>query len=396
MTLVTTGLERLIQEKDLQKKIMGKVAYLGHSASVDRNYTIGVYHLKNIFKDRLIKFLGPQHGLFSNVQDNMVETKDFVHPYFKLPVLSLYSEIRAPNDETLKDVDTLVIDLQDVGTRVYTYISTLGLIMEQCQGKDIKIVILDRPNPVGGEIIEGNILEEKFKSFVGHARIPMRHALTMGEVALYFKKYLYPKVKLEVIPMKGWKRNQFFKDTGLPWVNPSPNLPTMDSALTFVGTVLFEGTNISEGRGTTRSLEIVGHPKIEPFSLLDKMKGDFKDWQLEGFTLRPMYFRPTFQKHQDSSCGGFQIHVTNHQKFRPWRLGQYFLKKFRQELGEDFQWNKNPYEYEFEKISIDLINGSDKIRKWVESDFGPKELSELENKDRLTYEKLRSAILLYP
>jgi len=394
--LVTTGLERLSKEKDLQKKIVGKVAYLGHSASVDRNYTIGVYHLKNIFGDRLIKFLGPQHGLFSNVQDNMVETKDFIHPYFKLPVLSLYSEIRAPSDETLKDIDTLVIDLQDVGTRVYTYISTLGLIMEKCQGMDIKIVILDRPNPVGGNIIEGNILEDDFKSFVGHAQIPMRHALTMGEMALYFKKYLYPKTKLEVIPMQGWDRNFFFKDTGLPWVNPSPNLPTMDSALTFVGTVLFEGTNISEGRGTTRSLEIIGHPGIEPFGLLEKIKNDLDVWDLKGFTLRPLYFHPTFQKHKGKSCGGFQIHITDHQLFRPWRLGQFFTKKFKEELGTDFAWNKNPYEYEFDKISIDLINGTDKIRAWVDSGGGPDELTQIEGREWPTYQKLRSKILLYP
>jgi len=394
--LITTGLERLAKEKDLQKKIVGKVAYLGHSASVDRNYTIGIYHLKNIFGDRLVKFLGPQHGLFSNVQDNMVETQDFIHPYFKLPVLSLYGEIRAPSDETLEGIDTLIIDLQDVGTRVYTYISTLGLIMKSCQGKDIKIIILDRPNPVGGKIIEGNILEDEYKSFVGHAQIPMRHALTMGEIAKYFKKFLYPKTILEVIPMKGWKREYFFKDTGLPWVNPSPNLPTMDSALTFVGTVLFEGTNISEGRGTTRSLEIIGHPKIEPFLFLEKIKNELDDWDLQGFALRPLYFWPTFQKHAGKSCGGFQIHITDHEKFRPWRLGQFFLKKFKEELGEDFQWNKNPYEYEFDKISIDLINGTDKIRNWVESNEGPRELFLLEGQDLKTYVKLRSQILIYP
>jgi uncharacterized protein YbbC (DUF1343 family) len=394
--LITTGLERLAREKDLQKKILGKVAYLGHSASVDSNYTLGVYHLKNIFGDRLIKFLGPQHGLFSNVQDNMVETKDFIHPYFKLPVLSLYSEIRTPSDEMLKDIDTLVIDLQDVGTRVYTYISTLGLIMKKCQERDIKIVILDRPNPVGGNIIEGNILEENFKSFVGHAQIPMRHGLTMGEVALYFQKYLYPKTNLEVIPMKGWRRNFFFKDTGLPWVNPSPNLPTMDSSITFVGTVLFEGTNISEGRGTTRSLEIIGHPRIEPYSFLEKIRSELNEWNLKGFALRPLYFHPTFQKHAGKTCGGFQIHITDYEHFRPWRLGQFFLKKFKEELGTDFAWNETPYEYEFDKISIDLINGTDKLRSWVESGEGLGELQKIELQDLPTYQKLRSKILIYP
>jgi uncharacterized protein YbbC (DUF1343 family) len=392
---VVTGLERLLEEPGQLNKLTGNVGYLLHSASVDRNYVLGIYHLKNLLKDRLIKLIGPQHGIFANSQDNMVETQNFVHPYFKLPVLSLYSDIRMPNQETLADLDTLVIDLQDVGTRVYTYISTLGLVMQACENRDIKVVILDRPNPVGGEIIEGSILSQDYQSFVGHSCLPMRHGMTLGEVGQYFQKFLYPKCSLEVVPMKGWQRKYFFKDTGLPWVNPSPNLPTMESALTFVGTVLFEGTNISEGRGTTRSLEIIGHPQISPYFLLDKLQTKVKDWGLEGFILRPAYFTPTFQKHAQRVCGGFQIHITDYQLFRPWRLGQFLLKEFRHELGDAFSWSQGPYEYEYEKLPIDLINGNDELRQWIDSDEGWEKLFQMEREGLGDFLSRRAKILIY-
>ncbi|MEI8347233.1 MAG: DUF1343 domain-containing protein, partial [Pseudomonadota bacterium] len=356
---VLTGLGNLIQNVSLQKKIKGNIAYLCHSASVTADFTHGIIHLQKIFKKRLTKLLGPQHGLVTNVQDNMVESVNFLHPYFELPVYSLYSHTRKPTPEMLEGIDTLIVDLQDVGTRVYTYISTLGLCLEACAPLGIEVVVLDRPNPVGGEIIEGSMLQEEFQSFVGFRPMPMRHGMTMGEMALFYQKLYFPVAKLSVIPMKGWKRKMFWKDTGLPWVNPSPNLTTPDSALTFVGTVLFEGTNISEGRGTTRSLEIIGHPDIEPFSFLEKLHPHLKKAKLEGFVLRPLYFQPTFQKHAGKSCGGFQIHVTDPLKFRPWKLGQLLCQQLYQHLGQAFEWKAPPYEYEYEKLPIDLINGSD-------------------------------------
>jgi uncharacterized protein YbbC (DUF1343 family) len=267
--------------------------------------------------------------------------------------------------------------------------------MRECEKREIEIVILDRPNPVGGLIIEGNILENDFSSFVGIHSLPMRHAMTIGEIAFYYKKYFYPKCKVKVIPMKGWKRSMFFKDTGLPWINPSPNLPTMQGALTYVGSVLFEGTNISEGRGTTRSLEILGHPNIEPWSFHDEIIKDLPKWKLEGFVLRPLIFQPTFQKYAGIPCGGFQIHVTDYNKFRPWCLGQYLMKKLKNHLGDNFKWNTSPYEYEDKKLAIDLINGTDKIRQWAESKHGFNHLLILEKNGRTDFNKKRDSILIY-
>ncbi len=395
MKKIFTGLEELIRNKKYQEQIKGNVGILCHSASIDSTYQLGVIPLQKVLKKRLKKLFGPQHGFVTDVQDNMVETKTFHHRYFDLPVYSLYGETRVPNDEMLEGLDTIIVDLQDVGTRVYTYISTLGLLMGQCEKNGIEVVILDRPNPVGGSIIEGNILEKEFTSFVGLHPLPMRHGMTMGEVGLYFKKYFYPKCQVKVIKMKGWKRDFFFKDCGIPWVNPSPNLPTMEGSLTYVGTVLFEGTNISEGRGTTRSLEIIGHPNIEPWPLLDEIAKDLPKWKLEGFILRPLIFQPTFQKYAGNPCGGFQIQITDYKKFRPWRLGQYLLKKFRNNLGENFSWNTSPYEYEDKKLAIDLINGSDKIRNWVESKSTFKDLIQLEDKGKPEFLKQRKSILIY-
>lgn len=393
--MVTSGLEELVTHKNLQNKVKGNLAYLCHSASIDKNFVLGVYHLQKIFGPRLVKIFGPQHGFVTDVQDNMIESKDFIHPYFKIPVLSLYSTTRIPTAEMLKGVDTLIIDLQDVGTRVYTYINTMTLAMEACGKLDIKVIVLDRPNPVGGNIIEGNLLETGFTSFVGRHPIPQRHSLTIGEMAIYAQKFHNSQCELEIIPMKGWTREMFFKDTGLPWVLPSPNLPTMEGALTFVGTVLFEGTNISEGRGTTRSLEILGHPKIEPFGFYEKIKKVIHQNELKGFEIRPLMFQPTFQKHKGTTCGGFQIHPTNYLEFRPWTLCQLLCQMFYHELGADFAWKTEAYEYEFNKLAIDLINGTDQVRLWVEQSGNLTELRQIEKKNITAYLDERSHCLLY-
>jgi uncharacterized protein YbbC (DUF1343 family) len=395
MKKTTTGLVELTSNTDWQNKIRGKVALLCHSASVTPTYSHAVIELKKIFGSRLVKIFGPQHGFVTDVQDNMVETKDYIHPYFKLPVHSLYSETRVPTEEMLENVDTMIIDLQDVGTRVYTYISTMTLVMEACGKKDIDVVILDRPNPIGGEIIEGNLLDENFKSFVGRHPVPMRHGMTMGEYALFAHKFYQANCNLTVIPMKEWRRELSFDQTGLPWVLPSPNLPTIDGAFTFVGTVLFEGTNISEGRGTTRSLEIVGHPKIPPFELSEKLNRKIGEEGLTGVILRPLVFLPTFQKHQGVPCGGFQIHVTNKSEFRSWKLGQFLCQQFFQELSSDFEWKLPPYEYEFEKLPIDLINGSSRIREWVEKGGSMAELESIEREGLDDFLNKRCDILLY-
>jgi len=323
----------------------------------------------------------------------MIETNDFIHPYFKIPVYSLYGKTRIPTDEMLEGVDTLVVDLQDVGTRVYTYISTLTLAMEKCATLGIKVVVLDRPNPVGGEIIEGAILEDEFRSFVGRYAMPQRHAMTMGEVGHFAKNNYNIDVEYEVVKMDGWKRSMFWHDCNLPWVNPSPNLPTPEGTLVFVGTVLFEGTKLSEGRGSTRSLEVVGHPKIEPFKFvehLNKVVGN-----IEGAILRPCTFHPMFQKHGGLTCGGVHIHPTNWKTFRPWRTSQLLCREFRKELGNDFQWQDAPYEYEYDKLAIDLINGTSKVREWIERDGSLKELVDIEKIGYEKYHDMKKSSLLY-
>ena len=372
---VRTGLDRICNEVNLHEKLQGNIGLLCHSASITPDYRHGAIIFQEIFKNRLKKIFGPQHGFVTDVQDNMVETQDYLHPYFKIPVHSLYSHTRKPTPEMLKGINTLVVDLQDVGTRIYTYIYTLTYAMEACADLGIKVVVLDRPNPIGGDLVEGNILDLAFQSFVGRHPLPVRHGLTMGEVALMAKHYWNIPCELEVIPMNGWKRAMGFSETGLPWVLPSPNLPTIEGALTFGATVFFEGTNISEGRGTTRSLEIFGHPKIEPFSWFSHLEQSRKQEQLTGFILRPLVFLPTFQKYQGTPCGGYQIHVTNPKEFRPWRVGQWLMRELYHHLGNDYQWKQPPYEYVYDLLPIDVINGTDQLRRWVEQNGKMSELN---------------------
>jgi uncharacterized protein YbbC (DUF1343 family) len=396
MTIVATGLERLISETELQKRFKGNIGYLCHSASVTRNLEHGLLALQRVFGKRLTKIFGPQHGFVTDVQDNMVESTHYTHPFFNLPVYSLYSETRIPTESMLEGLDHILVDLQDVGTRIYTYIYTMTLLMEACQKKGIEVVILDRPNPINAHKLEGNILDLNFASFVGRHPIPVRHALTMGEVAKMHQKYWGGKdCHLTVIEMKGYDRKMSYEDTGLPWVLPSPNLATIEAAYTFVGTVLYEGTNISEGRGTTRSLEIIGHPKIEAFGFHEKLKSVLKEARLEGFVLRPLVFLPTFQKHMGKPCGGYQIHVTDREKFEPWRLCQYLLREMYHELGPEFAWKQPPYEYEYHKMPVDLINGTDELRLWVQNRGSEDDYQRIMKKGQDQFAEQRKSILMY-
>lgn len=396
MAVVITGLDRILSEKDLQQKFKGNIGYLCHSASVTKNIEHGLLALQRTFGSQLKKIFGPQHGFVTDVQDNMVETKHYVHPFFKLPVYSLYSETRIPTDEMLEGLDHIFVDLQDVGTRIYTYIYTMTLLMEACQKKGIEVVVLDRPNPIDADTLEGNILDLNYASFVGRHPIPVRHGLTMGEVALMHKKYWGGKdCKLTVIEMKGYDRKMSYEDTGLPWVIPSPNLPTIEAAYTFVGTVLYEGTNISEGRGTTRSLEIIGHPKIEAFGFHEKLKPVLEKANLKGFILRPLVFLPTFQKHAGIPTGGYQIHVTDRKTFEPWRLCQYLLREMYKELGSEFKWKVPPYEYEYHKVPVDLINGTDALRLWVEKNGNEDDYQAIMRPGQEEFLEQRKSCLLY-
>lgn len=391
-----TGLSRIRCEPELPKQFKGNIGLLCHSASIDTDFTHALEIFIAKFGDQVKKVFGPQHGFVTDVQDNMIETDHFTHPHFNLPIYSLYSETRIPTDEMLEGIDHLFVDLQDVGTRIYTYIYTMTLLLEKCAGKNIEVIILDRPNPINANDIEGNILDTNFASFVGRHPIPVRHALTMGEVALMHQKYwAKDSTNLKVIQMKEYSREFCFQDTNLPYVNPSPNLATLDSCYTFVGTVLFEGTNISEGRGTTRALEQIGHPLIDPWEHQTHFNNLFRKLDLEGFQLRPTSFYPMFQKHQQKSCGGYFIHVTDKALFKPWRVSQVFLKEFKQIIGSEFKYKTDTYEYESELKAIDMINGTDKFNSWYESKGNYNWLDQIEAEGMSDYIENRKSILLY-
>jgi len=394
--MIALGLEKIIKEKKLQDLIKGHVGLLCHSASVDKNLNHSLSLFKSLLGKRLSKVFGPQHGFVCDVQDNMIETKDFIHPYFKLPIYSLYGETRRPTEEMLHGLDTVIIDLQDVGTRVYTYITTMSYMMEACTEKGIRVIVLDRPNPVGGEIFEGPVLQEDYKSFVGHHPIPQRHALTMGEIAKLQKEIHCKNCDLKVIALTDWTRDMFWNDCDLTWVNPSPNLPTQESAYVFPGSVLYEGTSISEGRGTTRSLEVLGAPGIEPFAFCDHINHLNKtDWEIEGVIMRPHYFMPMFQKHSSFPCGGIHIHPTKPEYFQSWRLGALLLKEFYHWQDSDFSWNESRYEYEDKHMAIDYINGGKELREWVEKQQSTDDLLEIEQIGLDRYLDLRDNCLIY-
>ncbi|UJH66681.1 exo-beta-N-acetylmuramidase NamZ domain-containing protein [Allomuricauda sp. SCSIO 65647] len=377
---VKSGLDVLYGDKGLQDSFKGNVALLCHNASVDGELVHATYRFEDIFGERFVKIFGPQHGFSTDAQDNMIETDHTVHPYFNVPVYSLYSETRVPTDEMLEGIDHLFVDMQDVGCRMYTYIYTLTLLLEKCASKDIEVIVLDRPNPLNGIDLEGNLLDMNFASFIGLHPIPVRHGMTIGEVAEMHQKYwVSEKANMRVIKMQGWSREMYYEDTGLPWLLPSPNIPRIDSTFTFPATVVFEGTELSEGRGTTQSLEIVGDPKIEPYSYYKKhLSKAMRDTGLKGFALRPITFLPTFQKHADRPCGGFQVHVIDRKTFTPWKVGQVLMRELYRHLGDEFQWKEPPYEYDYENMPIDIINGSDRLRHWVEKDGSLEALKEME------------------
>jgi uncharacterized protein YbbC (DUF1343 family) len=393
---VITGIDKLRMNKELQGNFKGNIGLLCHSASIDSTYSHSVEVFKECFGERFKKIYGPQHGFVTDVQDNMIETDHYTHPYFKLPVFSLYSETRKPTDRMLEGIDHLFVDLQDVGTRIYTYIYTMTYVLEACAGKDIEVIILDRPNPINADTVEGNVLDLKFASFVGRHPLPVRHGLTMAEVAKMHQQYwVKEKANLTIIEMENYDRKMSFEQTLLPWVMPSPNLPTIEGCYTFVGTVLYEGTNISEGRGTTRPLEIIGHPKLDSWRFKTHLDLVMKNNKLTGFELRPINFQPTFQKHAGLACGGYQIHVTNKDKFKPWRVCQLLCKELFRELGSDFKYKEDPYEYGKDMNPVDMINGTDKIRHWYENQGSYNELISMEETTLPLYFEQRESILIY-
>jgi uncharacterized protein YbbC (DUF1343 family) len=325
-----------------------------------------------LFGPRLRALFGPQHGVRTDVQDNMVESPHSVAGGLGIPVWSLYAEQRQPTAAMLGDLDILLVDLQDVGCRVYTFIWTLRLVLEACGRAGIKVVVLDRPNPMGG-VVEGNLQRPEWCSFVGLEPMPMRHGLTVGEVARWVVGARGVGCELDVVPMSGWRRDMLWPDTGRTWVMPSPNMPTFDTALVYPGTVLVEGTNASEGRGTTRPFELVGGPWIDS----DHLAAQLNAQCLPGVCFRPAPFQPTFQKWAGHPCGGVQLHVTDPGRFRPYRTGLVFLRElWRLCHDEGFSWREPPYEYETEKLPIHLLLGDPRLREAIEAGA---ELTEMED-----------------
>ena len=384
------GLEKLLEEK-LQLLKNRRVGLICNQASVNHEFE----HAADLFFEKpeinLTTLFGPQHGIRGDVQDNMIETAHSVDKKTGLPVYSLYSETREPTEEMLKDVDTLVFDLQDVGCRVYTFIYTMANAMRACAKFNKKFIVLDRPNPINGVDVEGNILERGHESFVGLFPIPMRHGMTIGELALLFNDEFDINCDLEVITMDGWKRNLFYDETDCPWVMPSPNIPTVDTAVVFPATVIFEGTKISEGRGTTRPFEIIGAPYFDG----QEFAANLKNFNLPGVIFRPTNFLPTFQKHKDIGCSGVFLHITNRAEFEPVITGIALIKTAYEMYRDNFEWKDTPYEYELERNPFDVINGSTRIREFIENGKTISEIKQFWADDVLSFRKLRENYLLY-
>jgi len=357
-----TGLD--LFEKKWPSSLTGaRAALLVHPASVNRKLGHASTDFVKSSKCRLKAFFGPQHGIRGETQDNMIEWKGFRDPQSGLPVYSLYSETRKPGASMLKNIDVLIIDLQDVGARYYTFIWTMELCMQACSEKGLSVIVLDRPNPLGGELIEGPVIQPGFESFVGMRPLPVRHGMTVGEIAMYLKGTHYPSLDLHVIKMRGWSRKQLFDETGLPWVMPSPNMPTLDTTIVYPGMCLLEGTLMSEGRGTTRPFEIFGAPFIDP----DKLVARLNKHRLPGVIFRPLYFQPTFQKHACTVCGGAQIHLVDRARYRSFKTAVAIIRTVMELYPRRPIWKSPPYEYETEKMPFDILAGSDRLRISLES-----------------------------
>jgi uncharacterized protein YbbC (DUF1343 family) len=334
---------------------------------------------------------GPQHGIRGDVQDNMIETGHSLDRKTGLPVHSLYSETREPTDAMLQDIDVLVFDMQDVGCRIYTFVYTLANCMKAARRLGKKVVVCDRPNPINGSSIAGNILEPEFASFVGQYPLPTRHGMTVAELAQMFNQHFQIGCDLEVIPMRGWQRELWLDETDAPWVLPSPNMPTLDSATVFPGTVHFEGTQVSEGRGTTRPFELIGAPYIDPDDYADQLNA----LNLDGVYFRACAFQPTFQKHGGVTCGGVQIHVLDRNSFEPWFAGIAMTKLVHDTYPNEFRWKVPPYEYVYDKNPFDVIAGTNKIREAFEQCVELEAIRESWQRPLLEFKQLRESFLIY-
>ncbi|MCD6430599.1 MAG: DUF1343 domain-containing protein [Deltaproteobacteria bacterium] len=362
MRMVKLGLEGFVEQaKSLPTGC--RAAFLTHQAAVDNHGVTSLERIRRGFPDLVQSVWSPQHGFYGDRQANMIASKDFSDPLSGLPVYSLYGDQRQPTPEMFLEIGLILVDLVDVGCRVYTYVWTLYLLLIEAARAGVKVVVLDRPNPLGGLGVEGNLPRFDHSSFVGLYPLPMRHGLTLGELAYYFKYYAGIDVELDIVEMEGWRRSLCFSETGLFWVLPSPNMPTLATAMVYPGQVLLEGTNLSEGRGTTLPFELCGAPFIDPRALLAEI-----DLQAaNGVFLRPTWFTPTFDKWAGELCGGLQLHVVDFKKFSPYRFTLALLKAVIRLYPDDFVWLAPPYEYEYKKLPIDILTGDPLIRQVLEN-----------------------------
>jgi uncharacterized protein YbbC (DUF1343 family) len=357
---VRLGSDVLLESGALRGRRVGVVA---NPASIDGAFRHVVDRFATAPDVTLAAVFGPQHGFRADLQDNMIESPHSLDARRRVPVYSLYSETREPTAEMLAGLDVLVIDLQDVGARIYTFIYTMANCLRAAARHGVPVIVCDRPNPIGGEAVEGPVLEDGYQSFVGLFPIPMRHGMTVAELARLFNEHFGIRASLEVQRMEGWRRDMYWDDTALPWVMPSPNMPTLDTAIVYPGAVLYEGTMLSEGRGTTRPFEILGAPWIEAELLAQSMN----EQRLEGVRFRPVVFEPTFHKHARQACGGCQLHVTDRRRFRPVLASVALMKAFHDADPERFAWRQPPYEYEHELMPIDILAGSGSLRSQIEA-----------------------------
>lgn len=397
------GIDRLLAEPDLRRPLLGRrVALLAHPASVTADLTHSLDALAAMPEINLTAAFGPQHGLRGDKQDNMVESPDFLDPQLCIPVFSLYGEVRRPSDAMMDSFDVLLVDLQDLGCRIYTFITTLRYVLEAAARHGKAVWVLDRPNPAGRPV-EGLVLRDGWESFVGAGAMPMRHGLTMGELGYWFIDTLKLDVDYRVIEMQGWQPDAA-PGHGWPlgertWINPSPNAPNLWMARAYAGTVLLEGTTLSEGRGTTRPLELFGAPDIDARAVLGEMREFAPEW-LNGCSLREIWFEPTFHKHAGKLCNGIQIHVEDsryeHAVFRPWRIQTLAFKAIRRLYPDYPLWRDFAYEYEHERLAIDLINGSPLLREWVDNAASvPADLEQLTVADEQNWQETIARFSLY-
>ena len=385
---IQTGLDVLVSG-DLKALKGARVGILSHQASVDvrLRHTISLLHARMV---RITALFAPEHGFWGTAQDQIpIHSQD--DPVLKVPIFSLYGNRRAPAAEALEGIDVLVCDLQDVGSRYYTFVWTMALAMQACARHRKKFIVLDRPNPINGVQVEGPVLDLNFASFVGLYPVPVRHGMTIGEIALWLNDRFALGADLDVIRMKGWERRMYFEETGLPWVLPSPNMPTVDTAVVYPGGCLIEGTNMSEGRGTTHPFELLGAPYINP----DQLAGLLNREGLPGVTFRSCRFEPTFHKFQGQACGGVQIHVRDRKAFKPFLTTLTLIQRCFDLYQPLFTWRSPPYEYETEKLPFDILCGTDAIRKAIESGQPVRDLEKAWQADVAAFTRERKPFLLY-